>query len=311
MKVLGSLLLIFLAGCNLNSNSLDLVETSRESAVSLSVPTEQDDFSFVIFGDKTTEGGRADEILVQAVSETNLLRPVFVINIGDMISGYNNHSEWRKQAKDYRLIMDQLSMPWYPVAGNHDICWGGPNQPLRHHEADYEEVFGPLWYSFTYKDSTFIVLFSDEGNALTGEKGSDDPRLQKMSEQQLSWLESTLDASVSSSSIFLFLHHPRWMGNDAPYGRYGDSWSPVHNLLRKYKNVKAVFGGHLHKLRYDVHKDGIDYYTLGTTGGTNWKEFVNLEDHHVYLINVNGDDYQMAVLPLGKINNPKPVLEIE
>ena len=47
-----------------------------------------------------------------------------------------------------------------------------------------------------------------------------------MSPEQLAWLEATLEASRDRRHVFVFLHHPRWIG-----GRYGDDWERVHEVL--------------------------------------------------------------------------------
>ena len=34
-----------------------------------------------------------------------------------------------REMKEFREIMDSLLCPWFPVAGNHDIYWRGPDRP--------------------------------------------------------------------------------------------------------------------------------------------------------------------------------------
>ena len=123
----------------------------------------------------TVPGGPVEgiEVLKDAVRETNLLDPDLVMTVGDLIQGYNDTPEWLTQMREFRGVMSGLQMPWYPVAGNHDIYWRGEGAaPQGHHEANYERHFGPLWYWFAHKNSAFIVLFSDEGDPETNKKGS-------------------------------------------------------------------------------------------------------------------------------------------
>ena len=284
---------IVIGGC-------ELVSTSREGAKDLYAPVEKEQFSFVILGD-TTGGDPAEgiEVMTQAVSEINVLRPEFVLNVGDMIPGYGGHSEWMEQAKAYHEVVGALTMEWYPVAGNHDIYWRGEDKPKIEHEEDFEQVFGPLWYSFKYKGCLFITLFSDEGDPVTGAKTFKNPASQKMSDSQKAWLKETLEKERGARHVFLFLHHPRWKE-----GRYGKDWAKVHQMLKEAGNVSAVFAGHVHKMRYYGNEDGIRYYTLGTTGGGISKgEKQRGGRHHYVVVNVGQDDYSATVIPVGQISS--------
>jgi 3',5'-cyclic AMP phosphodiesterase CpdA len=237
--------------------------TSRKSPVQLPVPTEKDVFQFVVFGDRTGGPAEGVRVLAQAVEEVNVFEPDLVMTVGDLIQGYNQTPDWLVQMREYKGIMNQLECPWFPVAGNHDVYWRGPNRPDGEHESNYEMHFGPLWYAFSHKNSWFIVLYSDEGDPQTGRKGIGDAATQKMSAGQYAWLESVLAKAKGAEHVFLFLHHPRWLGGR----RYGNDWEKVHKLLVKAGNVSACFAGHIHRMRYDGEKDGIEYFTLATVGG--------------------------------------------
>ena len=51
--------------------------------------------------------------------------------------------------------------------------------------------------------------------------------------------------------VFVFLHHPRWLLDRYP----GSDWERVHGALQDAGNVKAVFAGHIHRMRYDGTRD--------------------------------------------------------
>ena len=276
------------------------VSTSRENTKKVYAPAEKEQFSFVILGVCTggdfTEGL---EVMTEAVREINVLGPEFVFTVGDLIPGYDKRSAWMEEAKAYREVVDSLEMEWYPVAGNHDVYWWGEGKPKTEHEEDFERVFGPLWYSFEYKGCLFIALFSDEGDPVTGAKSFNDPANQKMSPRQMTWLKETLNKVPNIKHVFLFLHHPRWR-----QGNYGKDWEKVHKLLKEAGNVRAVFAGHVHKMRYDGRKDGIQYYTLGTTGGgISEGEKKRGGRHHYLLVNVTEKDYSATVIPVGTVRS--------
>ena len=121
--------------------------TTRTNPKSLPLPSEEGTFHFAIFGDRTGGNPAGLKFLRQAVRDTNLMAPDFVMTVGDLIQGYNRPKDWLREMKEYKDIMSGLTMNWFPVAGNHDIYWDfrDRNRPKIHHEANYEEHFGPLW----------------------------------------------------------------------------------------------------------------------------------------------------------------------
>ncbi|MCB9844725.1 MAG: metallophosphoesterase [Phycisphaeraceae bacterium] len=273
--------------------------TNRQSPVVLPLPTEQDAFTFAIFGDRTGGPVRGVGVLADAVRDTNLFEPDFVITVGDLVEGYNTQGPWLGQMREFKGIMDQLLCPWFPVAGNHDIYWRGEGRPPGEHEHDYEMNFGPLWYAFEHKNSWFIALFSDEGNPQTGEKAIDKPASQVMSDAQLSWLRDTLSRTKDAEHVFVFLHHPRWLK-----GNYGDDWEKVHRVLVEAGNVTAVFAGHIHRMRYDGPFDGIEYVTLATVGGAQSQVVPDAGWLHQYhLVTVRKDQISIASVPVGEVQD--------
>ncbi len=286
------------------STSANRFFTTREEAKQLPLPKEDAVFQFAIFGDRTGGVPEGLQVLEQAVVDTNLMDPDLVMTVGDLVQGYNQTPQWLVQKDEFQAIMDRLEMDWFPVAGNHDVYWQrqDPNKPAGQHEKNYEEHFGPLWYSFKHKNAGFLVLFSDEGNPETNEKGINDPLLQMMSQRQLDFVKRALEQLKEQKHVFVFLHHPRWIG-----GNYeGCNWDKVHETLVAAGNVSAVFAGHIHRMRYDGKRDGIEYYALATTGGNLSVDFPAAGFlHHFNVVTVHEDRFQVATIPVGGVIDPK------
>ncbi|MEL6105655.1 MAG: LamG-like jellyroll fold domain-containing protein [Planctomycetota bacterium] len=280
------------------------VFSTRQNTRVIPPTAEEDAFQFVIYGDRTGGVPAGLKVLEQAVGDTNLLDPDLVMTVGDLIQGYNETEQWLEQAAEYRAIMKGLRMPWFPVAGNHDVYWRGQNPaPPGHHEANYERHFGPLWYSFRHKNAGFIVLYSDEGDPKTNLKAFNIGKLQQMSANQLNFLDRALKEFSDQDHVFVFLHHPRWTGG----GYTGSNWDAVHKRLVDAGNVSGVFAGHIHRMRYDP-KDGIEYFALATTGG-HVPGDTPIPDagylHHFNVVTVRPKGIQIAALPVGSVFDPK------
>jgi hypothetical protein len=285
------------------------IHTSRPSPKILPLPKGDDVFHFVVFGDRTGGPAEGIKILAQAVEDANLLDPDLVMTVGDLVNGYNQTEKWMEQMEEFQATMSELKMPWFPVAGNHDIYWRKDAKkpearPPREHEASYEKHFGPLWYWFEHKNTGFLVLFSDEGHPDGRPRNFGDREQQQISSSQLNWIATELEKMKRLQHVFVFLHHPFWWGERYP----GSNWDKVHQLLVKNGNVRAVLAGHIHQMRYDGVRDGIGYYALATTGGSltpgmEYEYFGLLHQFNVVAVRSNG--FSMASIPVGGVFDPR------
>jgi len=286
------------------------IHTSRTSQKILPLPKGDDVFHFIVFGDRTGGPAEGIKVLAQAVEDANLLDPDLVMTVGDLVNGYNQTGEWMKQMEEFQFTMSKLKMPWFPVAGNHDIYWRRKDaknpefKPAREHEENYEKHFGPLWYWFEHKNTGFLTLFSDEGNPDGRERNFGDRTQQQISDTQLKWIAAELEKMKRLQHVFVFLHHPFWWGERYP----GNNWDEVHKLLVKNGNVRAVLAGHIHQMRYDGVRDGIGYYALATTGGSltpgmQYEYFGLLHQFNVVTVRSNG--FSMASIPVGGVFDPR------
>src|SRR6266436_207461 len=82
---------------------------------------DPDTFHFAIVSDRT--GGHRARIFSQAVDQLNLLQPSFVVSVGDLIEGYTKDKNvLAEQWKEMHGYVNKLQMPFFYVAGNHDVA---------------------------------------------------------------------------------------------------------------------------------------------------------------------------------------------
>lgn len=196
-------------------------------------------FQFAIVTDRT--GGMRPGVFSEAVDKLNLLQPEFVVSVGDLIEGYTEDraqlaSEWN----EFDTMVRRLDMPFFYLAGNHDYT----NKVM----ADvWQERYGDSYYHFTYRDTLFVMLNSNDG----GETHT-------FSKAQVDWLKKTLEKNPEPRWTLIFTHSPLWDRENQ------DRWGEIEALLedRQY----TVFAGHHHRYVKD-QRHGQKYFTLATTGG--------------------------------------------
>jgi 3',5'-cyclic AMP phosphodiesterase CpdA len=81
---------------------------------------EPEAFRFAIIGDRT--GGHRPGVFEDALGKLNLMKPEFVISVGDQIEGYTDDpARIDQQWNEFESFMGKLDMPFFFIAGNHDI----------------------------------------------------------------------------------------------------------------------------------------------------------------------------------------------
>jgi len=177
---------------------------------------------------------------MDAVNKLNLLQPEFVMSVGDLIEGYTEDQaqldfEW----DEFNGFIDQLEMPFFYLAGNHDIT----NQVMAD---DWARRFGKAYYHFVYRDVLFLCL------------NSEGPPASQIDAEQIQYVAETLAANAGVRWSLVFVHKPLWNYDQ------DTTWDQVEALLAGRPHT--VFAAHFHTYTKHVRQEQ-SYIVLATTGG--------------------------------------------
>ncbi len=245
------------------------------------VLNDPDRFQIAIMTDRT--GGHRPGVWMKGVNRLNLMRPEFVMSVGDLIEGYTeDRPELERQWTEFLDFTDHLEMKFFFVAGNHDLT-----NPVMHEL--WRDHFGPEWYSFDYRGVHFLCL------------NSEDPSSQ-LSDQQLDWVEEDLNDHADARWTLIFIHKPLWAyaAREAAAGNPDSTgWTRVEAMLGD--RSRTVFAGHHHSyVQFD--QGGRKYYQLATTGGSSQlRGEAYGEFDHVVWLTMERDGPQIANLLLDGI----------
>ncbi len=182
----------------------------------------------------------------------------FGLCLGDIVGW--DHSIYPQ----YNRIMGKAGIEYRHVMGNHDMTNYG-----RSHETsmkNYEDMYGPAWYSFNVGDVHYVVL---NDNFFIGR---DWYYIGYLDERQLSWLENDLSYIPEGSRVVVSLHIPTTLDKadrDAfSYRNVGDNVinkPGLYKLLEPYKTM--ILSGHMHTADYEqISKDMFEINVAGLCG---------------------------------------------
>jgi predicted phosphodiesterase len=233
------------------------------------------EFKFAVLGDSQFNN---PEVFEAIVKEASLLEPDFVIQVGDMIHGYTYEPEQiRGEWERFKKQISPLSVPFYPVPGNHDVG----TQAL---ENVYKEVWGEdrLFYSFNHKNCHFIILDTDY-NLNYG----------KITPDQMDWLSKDLENNREAEHIFVFMHQPLWRSKNS-------SWDELTAVLKKYEGARTIFAGHTHEYCFE-EVDGFQCFIINSSGQINHEAPAVGYFHQSLHVSVKEKVVRTAIVPFGSI----------
>lgn len=209
------------------------------------------EFHFAVIPDRT--GGERKGFFGKAMDSLNLLRPEFVMSVGDLVNGGGaKEPDLRKQWDELHDLVGRLEMPFFYVVGNHDIWTGFTGMtPARQTSIDlWKEYHGTnTYYSFTYKGCLFLCFN-------TMEKHDYFPPREPIPQNQIDWALREMEQHKDVRWTFMFMHKPiDWTS---------DRWLAFEKKInaRDY----TVFCGDWHN-HCTAIRHGKKYYMIGTAGG--------------------------------------------
>jgi predicted phosphodiesterase len=251
------------------------------------VKSIQPPFQFALIGD-SRDGEKVYRQLIQRILER---KPNFIIHLGDMITR-PGEKEW----KEFFQISKPIDIPFFSVAGNHDV-----GDTLRG-EQIYQKQFtlpeGKTYYAFRAGGCLFVILDSEKG------KG-------KIVNEQGSWLEDILSSS-NEKFKFIFIHRPLFLPMDSlKTGRAMDKYpierDRLHQLFMK-TGVKTVFAGDDH--RYDrTERNNILYIITGGGGAPIYTFKENGGYFHYVWVSVEGGKMEGEVVDLDGVIQDRFAIE--
>lgn len=271
-------------------------------------------FHFAVIGDRTG-GSDPGGIFNRDMDQLNLLQPEFVINVGDLVEGYTEDraksaAEW----DEVEGIIKTLEMPFFYVAGNHDLG----NEVMKQM---WLEKHGATYYHFIYRNVLFLV-FNSEDPSNPVPKGMEEKttlfkKLQKedpaaaqkmleefmasvesyqkpmvMSDQQINYFRKVLAENQKVRWTFAFFHQPDWEHENA-----GKAFEAIVQMLQGRPHT--VIAGHLHY--YDYKKEnGVDYITMGPAGAS-WHKNGPGNVDQILWVTMKKDGPEIAMITLDGI----------
>lgn len=185
----------------------------------------------------------------------------FGLCLGDIVGW--DHSIY----PEYNRIMNGSGFEYRYVIGNHDMTNYG--RSFETSMKNYEDMYGPCWYSFNVGNVHYIVL---NNNFYVGR---DYFYIGYIDERQLRWLENDLSYVPEGSRVIVSMHIPTTMDKsdrDAfQYGVIGDNLCnkpSFYQMLEPYQTL--ILSGHMHTADFEQISENIVEINIAGLCGAWW-----------------------------------------
>lgn len=193
----------------------------------------------------------------------NEIKPDVVINLGDLIEDFNDHDKDIESLKFVWKMFEKINPRFFSVIGNHDLRSMSSIKEV-------EQIMG-------YEHSTFskdingyhLIFLGTDVNAHIGTTEGGILKTRILSEEDMEWIRN--DLKNNNLPCLIFLHYGlaeddmkgnKWFEEHPEHALLGNR-KELKQILKKDKNVVAVFSGHQHWTKKLV-EDNIEYYIIGS-----------------------------------------------
>lgn len=274
-----------------------------------SFDTDNGRFMFAVFSD--LYGGEREGVFAIAMEQLQLLRPEFILNVGDLIDGGTEDRDRLTQEWDeFDGKIAGMHAPVFYIGGNHDLT----NLTMRDF---WEGRYGARYYHFVYRNVLFLMMDSEDYTdermqeiyaarahalkVMSGEIAGDpseteyfnmpERRTGAVREQQAAYFRKVIAENPDVRWTFVLMHKPLWRNDQATEFR------SIETALKD--RPYTVINGHFHS--YSLTKrHGRDYIHLGTTSGAQAADDPMSFDH-VTLVTMTRNGPSIANLRLDGI----------
>jgi hypothetical protein len=228
------------------------------------IKVDPTDFYFAVFGDNKGHDSGFQPLL-RIINQDKKIG--FAMDLGDLV---REGRRWYFR-RFVGQLQKNLTIPFLGAIGNHDLYKGSGN---------YQEFFGPTYYSFQIGQSYFIVLDAAEGRT-------------HFDKAERQWLEDELQRSQASKIRFIFMHVPLF----DPREGLGYKCLPEEDgrdllaLFKRYQ-VTHLFASHIHGY-FSGLWEGVPYTITGGAGAGLQGEDPRNFFHHYVEVHVSGGKVEM------------------
>lgn len=205
------------------------------------------------------------------------------VNLGDIIQDTVDRERDLNALKFMFERLKNFKCPCHSVLGNHDLKMMN----------SAEEVEAVLGHESTYsldKEGWHLVFLSPEARVELGTKRGGCYKAQYLSEKSLFWLEDNLARNTLPCLIFTHygVAEDSTVDDECMFMKNRDS---LKEIIKRRKNVKAVFSGHQHRTRR-LREGEVDYYVIPSLISD--KEYGNHPSRAYAVIETRGEEIDVS-----------------
>lgn len=229
-------------GKSVQTKVISKPENTTKSAISKPI------FRFLLLSDSHNDNLNLEKAINQAKGEFPGLE--FIIGLGDY-----TEVGTIPELKNAKAVLDSSAVRYFLLPGDHDL-WDCRNRGVSA-PACFNEVFGPTYQSFTFKNYQFLLLNNSDN-------------YQGIDQQQSKWIIDELEKTKKGGikGVFVFIHEPLFHpSSDHVMGRVEkDLKLQAEELIFRLKQsgVVMVFAGDIHYFsEYLEPKTNLAMVTIG------------------------------------------------